>query len=120
MDVAARRILQPVLDFMRERKRREQASACNVFQLEDNQLELRNTERRRQQLQADVLDAELRRMELLQRAVNLRCCDQLTVEMDVLHRRLKLNCEKVGYASELSLHVLFYSLLESHLNIFCL
>lgn len=97
MDVAVRRIVQPAIDFMRERKRRDQSSAAfSAFQLERNQAELLVSEKARQLLQTNLMDAEVARLELLQRAVNLRHSASMTDEMDVLHRRLQLSREKVG------------------------
>lgn len=97
LELAARRIVQPAIDFMRERKRREQSSAAfSTFQLERTQVELLVAEKARQQLQTNLMDAELARLELLQRAVNLRHSASMAAEMDLLFRRLQLSCEKVG------------------------
>lgn len=91
MDTMSRVVLQPALQFIAAKRKQ---TTYNVFQLDAIQNEIVATEKRRQQLQSDLLEASVKRLALMQEAANLKAGPHLATELENTCLQLSLNHEK--------------------------
>lgn len=88
---ATSRILQPAINFIKDKHKQPQ---FNVFELAQLKQEFITTSQRHQHLQRDLLMASFERLNLLKQAAEIKAGPQLANELDETRLRLELFSEK--------------------------